>query len=98
MDILSLLSLNTITTNEPNVNQQHRQTLRTNPASVHELHRRRMRLWLYLLQSPIWEMYTEGTIQRCSEILYRLPLLGGFLHNYIYDYIYYWKFYRTREG
>lgn len=100
MDVISLLSLNTIT-NEQNGNQRQqpqRQPFYTNPASVQELQRRRMRLWLYLLRAPIWEMYTEGTIQRFSDILYRLPLLGGLLRNYIYDYIYYWKFHRAEEG
>ena len=96
MDILSLISLDTTT--QAHVGNHRQPPFYTNPASVHELQRRRMRLWLYLLRSPIWEMYTEGTIQRCSDIIHRFPLLGGLLRNYIYDYVYYWKFFRAEEG
>jgi hypothetical protein len=98
MDILSLFALSTIR-NEQNVHQESQPSrFVPNATSLREIQRRRVRLWLYLLRSPLWEMYIEGTIRRCSDVLCRLPLLGGLLRNYIYDYIYYWKFYRAEEG
>ena len=105
MDIMSIICLNTLQPNvehiyirQPQSHIQQQYNNCTNPATVYELQRRKMRLWMYLLRSPIWEIYTERMVQRCSDILYRLPLLGGFLREYMNDYIYYWKFYRVEEG
>jgi Peroxisomal membrane protein (Pex16) len=107
LDIVSLWCLQTKTTTKIQdtyqTGQQQQQsyynnTPQRNMATVCEWKRRRIRLWLYLLRSPIWEKYTEGSIQRIADLVYYFPLLGGYMRNSIWDTIYYWKHYRAEEG
>jgi hypothetical protein len=69
-----------------------------NAVTVNEWKRRRMRLFLYVLRSPIWDRYTEPAVQRVDDIVYRFPLVGGLMRNFIWDWIYYWKVFRAEEG
>lgn len=69
-----------------------------NAGSAQEWKRRRVRLLLYLLRAPVWTNYSEPTLQRISGIIVRIPLFGGLLNNYVWDWIYYWKLYRADEG
>jgi Peroxisomal membrane protein (Pex16) len=70
----------------------------SNAVTVSEWKRRRMRLFLYVLRSPIWERYTEPVVQRVDGVVYRFPLVGGLLRNFIWDWIYYWRVFRAEEG
>jgi hypothetical protein len=69
-----------------------------NPVTVQEMQRRQWRLLLYLLRAPVWERYTERSVQSVTRILDKIPLVGGLLHNYIWDWLYYWQLYRSEEG
>lgn len=69
-----------------------------NGATQLEWKRRRLRLFLYLLRSPIWDRHTRGTAESVGRALERVPLLGGLLQNYLWDWLYYWKLYRAEEG
>ena len=70
-----------------------------NPATVQEWNRRRMRLLLYLLRAPVTHRVTEPVIQRVANVAQqRIPLVGGWVHNYLWDTLYYWKEYRLEEG
>ena len=69
-----------------------------NPATREEWHRRRMRLLLYLLRTPLWEQCSRPSAERLSNLLEKVPLLGGLLARYFWDWLYYWKLYRAEEG
>jgi Peroxisomal membrane protein (Pex16) len=69
-----------------------------NPVTVQEMQRRQWRLLLYLLRAPVWECYTEPSVQSVTGIMAKIPLVGGLLHNYIWDWLYYWQLYRSEEG
>jgi Peroxisomal membrane protein (Pex16) len=89
MDVLSLLSVGGECSGlQPS----------SNAVTVNEWKRRRMRLFLYVLRSPIWDRYTEPVVQRVDGIVYRFPLVGGLLRNFIWDWIYYWRVFRAEEG
>ena len=85
LDVLSLLSLDACRRNG-------------NAVTVAEWKRRRLRLLLYLLRSPVWDRYTATTANRVSSAVGKIPLVGGLLNNYIWDWIFYWKLYRAEEG
>jgi hypothetical protein len=69
-----------------------------NAVTQAEWKRRRMRLFLYLLRAPIWDRLTRGSAENVSAILDRIPLFGGLMQNYLWDWLYYWKLYRAEEG
>jgi hypothetical protein len=69
-----------------------------NEITKREWSRRRMRLLLYLLRSPIWELYTQRGADGMSKAVEMLPLFGKLLTNYMWDWLYYWKLYRAEEG
>ena len=69
-----------------------------NPATREEWHRRRMRLLLYLLRTPLWEQCSRPSAEHLSNLLEKVPLLGGLLARYFWDWLYYWKLYRAEEG
>jgi hypothetical protein len=69
-----------------------------NTVTQAEWKRRRMRLFLYLLRAPIWDRFTRGSAENVSAILDRIPLFGGLMQNYLWDWLYYWKLYRAEEG
>lgn len=69
-----------------------------NAVTHDEWNRRRWRLLLYLLRSPIWDRYTQPTAERVGDAAGYVPLVGGLLQNYLWDWLYYWKLYRAEEG
>lgn len=69
----------------------------SNPASQQEWKRRRMRLWLFLLRSPIWDRYTEPAATAVSRRA-ETNFLGRIVSNYVWEWLYYWKEYRIEEG
>lgn len=68
-----------------------------NPISKAEWQRRRIRLWLYLLRSPIWDRYTEPAATVIRDRVEH-NFLGRMASNYIWEWLYYWKDYRMEEG
>lgn len=64
---------------------------RDNPQSQQELSRRRMKLFLYLLRSPMWDRTTEPRVVRTAALLRRVPLLGKLVETYLWEYLLYWK-------
>jgi Peroxisomal membrane protein (Pex16) len=107
MDVASLMSLSnmatasatpTITSRDPTRRRlrHHHRSGNSNPATVQEWNRRRLRLLLYLLRSPVWEVYTERRIT--DRISRHVPLVGNLLAAYLQDWLYYWKVYRAEEG
>lgn len=64
---------------------------RDNPVSQAEKSRRRLKLFLYLLRSPVWERTTEPTVLRTAGIIRRVPLLGRLVENYLWEWLFYWK-------
>lgn len=64
---------------------------RDNPTSQAELSRRRLKLFLYLLRSPVWERMTEPSVLRTGGIIRRVPLLGRLVENYLWEGLFYWK-------
>jgi hypothetical protein len=70
-----------------------------NPATKEEWNRRRVKLFLYLLRSPIWNQLTAPTIETCSSVLRHIPLVGGLADSYLWDWILYQKHpYVSEEG
>lgn len=69
-----------------------------NVVSDEEWKRRRMRLLLYLLRAPVWNRGTKPIVHGVSAVVDAIPLVGGLLQNYLWDWIYYWKLYRAEEG
>jgi hypothetical protein len=62
-----------------------------NPATKAEWNRRRMKLFLYLLRSPVWSQLTAPTVETCSSVLRHIPLVGGLANSYLWDWILYQK-------
>ena len=70
-----------------------------NPLSQVEWKRRRMKLFLYLLRSPIWDRLTSPTLEVCSRVTQCIPLVGRLIEHYLWDVILYWKHpYISEEG
>ncbi len=69
-----------------------------NPFSKNEWNRRRMKLFLYALRAPIWNRVTSPTLERTSDVLHRVPLIGGLIDSYLWDWILYWKHPYVSEG
>ncbi|KAL7562110.1 hypothetical protein ACA910_019855 [Epithemia clementina (nom. ined.)] len=64
-----------------------------------EWNRRRLRLWLYLLRSPVWELVTHPMVTGFTSALEQyLPVLGPWFSAYGQDWIWLWKEYRLEEG
>jgi hypothetical protein len=73
--------------------------VQVNPATKAEWNRRRMKLFLYLLRSPIWSQLTAPTVGTCSSVLRHIPLVGGLADSYLWDWILYQKHpYVSEEG
>lgn len=85
MDLVSLWGLNSAKT-------------AGNADSSKEWNRRRLRLLLYALRAPVWDRYGAPAAERVGTSICSVPLLGGLLHNYFWDWISYWKEYRLEEG
>jgi hypothetical protein len=85
MDLASLSSL-------------HSSAMHGNLTTREEWRRRRMRLLLYLLRAPIWDRYTQPVAERIGSAVEIVPLAGGLLSSYLWDWLYYWKLYRAEEG
>ena len=95
LDLLSLQCLRCTTTTASTSSTLNN----NNPATVQEWHRRRLRLLLYLLRAPVGGRVTEPVMQRMAHVAQqRIPLVGGWVHNYLWDTWYYWKEYRLEEG
>jgi hypothetical protein len=69
-----------------------------NKATHEERERRRLRLFLYVLRSPIWERGTTIGVTRVNKVVECVPLLGKVVSAYLQDWISYWKLYRAEEG
>jgi hypothetical protein len=70
-----------------------------NPFSKEEWNRRRMKLLLYLLRAPVWNRVTSPTLERTCALARKVPVLGGLVDSYIWDWILYWKHpYVSEEG
>lgn len=69
-----------------------------NEATQYEWKRRRLRLLLYLLRLPVWDLFTEPVVDKLSLIMERVPLIGGLGSNYLHEWLYYWRLYRVEEG
>ena len=63
-----------------------------------EIQRRKVRLFLHLVRTPVWDRATRPALDRLDDRLRRLPLLGMLLSNYIWECVYYWKLYGAEEG
>jgi hypothetical protein len=64
-----------------------------------ELDRRRMKLFLYLLRSPVWSHMTSPILSKSSDTIRKIPLLGSFIDACIWDWILYHKqAYVSEEG
>jgi peroxin-16 len=61
------------------------------PLNRQELQRRKLRLWLYLLRSPIFDRYTEHAEAKTCLSVSKIPLLGSILETYLWDWLLYWK-------
>ena len=71
----------------------------SNPLTRTEWNRRRMKLFLYLLRSPIWDYLSSPITEQVCSILQRVPVLGCLLENYLREYIWYWKHpFSSEEG
>lgn len=62
-----------------------------NPVTKQEWNRRRLKLFLYLLRSPVWERATDPGLQQMAAVLPRLPLLGRMLGSYWNEWWLHWK-------
>jgi hypothetical protein len=63
-----------------------------NPLTREEWNRRRIKLFLYLLRSPIWNRLTHPSMEKLSLlVLRRIPLLGRLVEGYLWDWVAYWK-------
>ena len=72
---------------------------RENVWSVEEWNRRGMKLFLYLLRSPIWSRITSPMAERSSSVIRNIPILGTFIDSYLWDWIIYSKHpYVAEEG
>lgn len=81
------------------LNLLSRQRKNGNRWSQEEWNRRRMKLFLYLLRSPIWSRGTSPAMERTSSIVQRIPLLGNLVDACLWDWIMYWKHpYVSEEG
>jgi hypothetical protein len=60
-------------------------------ATKMELQRRKMRWFLYLLRSPIWDVFTNPVSQFGGKILGCVPFVGKLLARYVIDLLLYWK-------
>jgi hypothetical protein len=75
------------------------QHIERNRWSREEWNRRRMKLFLYLLRSPVWSRLTSPVLERSSSIVQRIPLLGRLVDACLWDWILYWKQpYISEEG
>ena len=65
----------------------------------YEWNRRRMKLFVYVLRAPIWNRLTSPFLEQATSAIQKIPLLGGLIHSYLWDWIYYWKHpYYSEEG
>ena len=72
---------------------------RRNRWSIEEWNRRRMKLFLYLLRSPVWSRVTSPVLERSSWVIQKFPFWGKFIDAYLWDFIMYWKHpYVSEEG
>lgn len=62
-----------------------------NKFSSKEMRRRKLKLFLYLLRSPIFDKYSKPTASRVFQLVGKLPLFGPVLENYLWDWVHYWK-------
>jgi hypothetical protein len=62
-----------------------------NSHSKDEWNRRRMRLFVYLLRAPIWNRLTSPFLDQTTSVIQKVPLIGGLVHSYLWDWIFYWK-------
>ena len=56
-----------------------------------EMYHRKMRLTLYLLRSPAWNMATYPLAEKISRIVALVPLLGAPLVDYLMSVLNYWQ-------
>ena len=76
-----------------------RQHQNGNAYTKQEIQRRKLKLFLYLLRTPVWDHLTKPSTDRVSRTLSRVPLLGGLIDVYLRDWLYYLKHpYVTEEG
>lgn len=88
--VMDLLSIRLLERNSGDINQIS--TRRKNPFASEELRRRRMRLFLYVLRSPVWSQVAEPVLEGTSRgILQRIPLVGGLAETALWDWILYYK-------
>ena len=70
-----------------------------NPLSKEEWRRRRMKLFLYLLRSPIWSHLTSPVLNTTSSAIQKIPLVGSLIDAFLWDWILYWRHpYVSEEG
>lgn len=94
MDMLSLecTKLGTTVNVNPSMSSQ-RSTQTVNIASSmtkDEIYHRKMRLFLYLLRTPVFDFTTLPVAKRLSQIINHVPLVGRLSSSYIMDLITYW--------
>lgn len=56
-----------------------------------EMYRRKMRLAMYLLRSPVWNMATYPIAEKISRVIAHVPLVGKPLVHYLMDVLNYWQ-------
>mmetsp|Transcript_13733 Transcript_13733/g.20240 ORF Transcript_13733/g.20240 Transcript_13733/m.20240 type:complete len:341 (-) Transcript_13733:11-1033(-) len=59
--------------------------------SSSEIRRRKVKLFLYLLRSPVFDRYSKPALSRLFRLFGKLPLVGSLLETYLWDWLHYWK-------
>jgi Peroxisomal membrane protein (Pex16) len=100
LDLISLWGLHPIGNDSSTTGRKRCNNSNNVESGREEWRRRRMRLFLYVLRTPVWERYTEPIAQRIMGVSLRnnVPVLGNLLSSYFWDWLSYWRDYRLEEG
>ncbi len=60
------------------------------PMTKDELYHRKMRLMLYLLRTPVFDVGTLPLAKMLSRVFSHVPLVGQLASNYVMDLLFYW--------
>lgn len=94
MDLLSLQCTRLGTTVNANSLMTSHRSIQTvtiaSSTTKDEIYHRKMRLFLYLLKTPVFDFATLPVAKRFSQIINHVPLVGRLSSSYVMDLITYW--------
>ena len=62
-----------------------------NPVTREEWNRRRMKLFFYMLRTPVYNSVTSPIADKVFGVVERFPVLGSVMESYMREWLLYWK-------